>query len=164
METSLSNFNPGWITAGIVVLVGVFLASGIWVGAVNSDRTSFKEFMKEVRDKLDKILEWQLSKTVTSDSPLKLTKLGQTISESLDVPSLVENLFPELSERAKGKNPYDVQELCFKFIRGEYKPDDALNERMKDCAYEHGIVIDEVHDVLAILLRDAILERHEKSA
>ena len=29
---------------------------------------------------------------------------------------------------------------------------------MKNCAYGHGIVIDEVHDVLAILLRRATLE------
>ena len=116
----------GWLSV-VAVLVGI----GIWVGSIQANQRAFKDFMKEVRDKLDKILEWQLSKTVTSESPLKLTKLGQTISESLDVPSLVENLFPELSERAKGKNPYDVQELCFKFIRGEYKPDAALNERMK---------------------------------
>ena len=108
----------------------------------------------------NKIAERQTSKTLNSKSPLDLSELGQTISKELDVPSLVEKLLPTLTTllaRSNGKNPYDVQELCFKFVREEFKPDGALDERMKSCAYEHGIVIDEVNDVIAILLRKAIL-------
>ena len=29
-----------------------------------------------------------------------------------------------LSEKAEGKHPYDIQELCFNFVRDDYAPSD----------------------------------------
>jgi len=49
---------PEWIPV-TEIIIGVIIASvpaligvGIWIGSVNSDRSNFKEFMKEIRDKI----------------------------------------------------------------------------------------------------------------
>ena len=52
-EMSFENPLVYWIALGIA---GLIFGIGAWVGAVNADRRSFKEFMTEVRDDLKKIL------------------------------------------------------------------------------------------------------------
>ena len=47
-------FPTGWhLIATTVALGGILLTAGIWIGNINSDRKSFKEFMKEVKAKLE---------------------------------------------------------------------------------------------------------------
>ena len=179
MEWLSSNPWVWGVVAAALAIGGLIFKLGQWTKAVNlnlgflkENLESFRKTMENAMEKngekfdniFNKIVEWQTSKTLTSESPLDLSELGRTISGELDVPSLVEELLPPLLELAKGKskNVYDVQEMCFKFVREEFEPDDEFNERMKNCAYGHGIVIDEVHDVIAILLRKATLEHYEK--
>lgn len=51
-------FPTGWhLIATFVALGGILLTVGIWIGNVNSDRKSFKEFMKEVKTELKSLGE-----------------------------------------------------------------------------------------------------------
>ena len=61
-----------------------------------------------------------------------------------------------LRERADGKPSYDIQEMCFYFIRDEYKPVEDIEKKIKQCAYDNGISRADVMDVLAVKLRDEI--------
>ena len=103
------------------------------------------------------------SKTVDSDSPLKLTAVGDKVSKSIDSISIVKGLATDLRVKADGKLPYDIQELCFDFIRDEYKPSDEVEKDIKKCAYDNGIDRAEVLDVLAVELRDEILRLIEQN-
>ena len=138
------------------VAAGVIFAFGQWKGKVDSDRASFKEFMKEVRNDIKEILR-RSSHTLAGSSPLRLTDLGRAISERLDAPALTQTLAPLLQERIKGKTPYEIQEICFDYIRHEYKPPDKIEELIKTCAYDNGIDRGQVVDVLAVELRDRLL-------
>ena len=139
------------------VAAGAIFAFGQWKGKVDSDRASFKGFMTEVRNDIKEILGRLPSHTLTGSSPLRLTDLGRTISERLDAPALAQDLAPFLQERIKGKTPYEIQEMCFDYIRHEYKPPDEVEALIKTCAYDNGIDRGQVVDVLAVELRDRLL-------
>ena len=70
------------------------------------------------------------SQTVDSNSPLKLTAVGDKVSKRIDSISIVKGLATDLRVKADGKLPYDIQELCFNFIRDEYKPSDEVEKDM----------------------------------
>ena len=61
-------------------IAGLIFGIGAWVGAVNADRRSFKEFMTEVRDDLNKILARLPPRVFAGESPIELTDLGKNIS------------------------------------------------------------------------------------
>lgn len=141
----------------LAVAAGTIFAFGLWKGKVDSDRASFKEFMKEVRNDIKEILRRLPSRTLAGGSPLRLTDLGKSISERLGTPVLAQGLAPLLQERIEGKTPYEIQEMCFDYIRHEYKPPDEVEALIKTCAYDNGIDRGQVVDVLAVELRDRLL-------
>ncbi len=163
MVSDLSSFNPLWIMVGLAV-AGALIAIGKWIGAVNSDRGSFKKFtvavrddLKDIQNDIKKMLHWQSSKTIDSQSPLRLTEIGQKVSDLLDIPAITEMLVSTLRPQVEGKQPYDIQERCFAYVRDEYEPSPELDARIKQCAYDNGLDRDEVLDVLAVVLRDKLL-------
>ena len=152
----------------VVVLAGVALAVRlcVWYGAVNSDRDAFNKFMEEVRadikkigDRIDKIFDRLPVRAVAGSSPLKLTDLGKRISETVDASGLAEKLASRLSGEVEGKSPYGIQEFCGDYVKKEkanlFDVDQANVLEM--CAYEEGIKVDQVYDVIAIELRDKLI-------
>ena len=148
-----------WVAALslLSMVAGAAFAFGTWKGKVDSDRASFKEFMKEVRDDIKEILGRLPSPTVTDASPLQLTDCGKSISERLGAADLARNLAPLLRTQVEGKTPYEIQERCFDYVRHEYEPPEEVETRVKTCAYDHGIKRGQVLDVLAVELRDKLL-------
>ena len=151
---NLEQINPIAVIGAISAILGI----GIWVGSVNSDRKSFKNFMEEVRRDIKEILERLPPKTVTGSSPLSLTELGKTISEHIDAQRIANELAGVLSEDLQDKSYYDIQERCTDFITNEFKPSPAQDKIIRESAYEHGVKIEQVKDVIAIELRDAVIE------
>ena len=151
--------NPwAWIIIALT-LGGIVFKVGQWVGAVNTDRTDLKAAVEQIREDIKKLLLWLPSKTLDTDSPLKINDLGKTVSDEIDVPAIIRPIAATLRARMLGKLPYDIQELCFDFIRDEYKPANEVENAIKRCAYDHGIDRAEVLDVLAIELRDQLLAK-----
>ena len=151
--------------AAAVIAIGVAIfKSGMWAGSVNTNLKSLKDAVSEIKESVDKIreningfLHELTSRTLNPGSPLEPNELGQKVSKSIDAPAIVKGLAPGLRERADGKPPYDIQELCFDFIRDEYKPVEDVEKKIKQCAYDNGISRADVMDVLAVGLRDEIL-------
>ena len=139
------------------VTAGAIFAFGQWKGKVDSDRASFKGLMAEIRNDIKEILRRLPSHTLAGGSPLRLTDLGKSISERLDAPTLAQDLVPLLQERIEGKTPYEIQEMCFDYIRHQYNPPDEVDTLIKTCAYDNGIDRGQVVDVLAVELRDKLL-------
>lgn len=148
--------NPLLILAALAVGT-VFYKTITWIANVNSDREKFHEFMKEVRDDIKKILGRLHSASVSSGSPIQLTDLGKEISTKLGAHEWAEKAAVELGERVKGKQPYEVQEISFNYVKEEFSPTAELETKIGMCAYESGIDRDGVLDVLAIELRDILL-------
>lgn len=154
--------NPvAWVASLSLLLAaaGTILAFGVWKGKVDSDRASFNGFMKEVRNDIKEILRRLPSHTLAGGSPLQLTDLGRSISERLGASALAQDLAPLLQERIKGRAPYEIQEMCFDYVRHKYGPPDEVEALIKTCAYDHGIDRGQVLDVLAVELRDRLLAR-----
>ena len=151
----------------IVALVGV----GIWVGKVNERTSAVSNVMIEIRNELRTIVQkveqvlLRVDCGVARGSPLQLTEVGKSMSETLGSTAWAEAKALDLFEQARGMGPYDVQEFSKKFVTDEFKPDaemesaiDAeMESAIKACAYEHGLQRNDVLQVLAVELRDQLL-------
>ena len=150
-----------WEILGIVAAsVGAAFAIGNWVGAVNADRKSFRAFMAEIREKLDRILErLPPPATVQPGSPVQLTGFGEKISTGLAVKAWAAGEAPELADRACGKQPFEIFELCLDHVERRFAEDEALQRTMRAGAYEHGTEVEQVRKVYEVELRDELLRR-----
>lgn len=146
------------ILVAFLAVASVLVSIGVWVGSVNADRKSFKEFMNEVRNDIKKILARLPAPTIEGGSPIRLTDLGRSVADDLDVGKWVEQVAPSLIARVKGKPPFEVQNFCFDYVKDEFEPDEKQLRKLQMCAYENGIDLDAVLDVLAVELRDRLLE------
>ena len=150
-----------WIVPIVLVVIAAVTAVGkliYWMGEVNADRKGINEFMKEIRDDIKKILRRLPAPTIKSSSPIQLTELGRSISDELHARDWVERIAPSLTERVKGKRPFEIQNFCFDYVRDEFEPDAAQLVRLQESAYDNAIDLDGVLDVFAIELRDRLLE------
>lgn len=149
---------------GIVILsvIGGILTAGTWIGKVNTDRKTFRDFMNEVRGDIKKILNRLPASTIQRGSPLMLNELGKKVAECLEAHEMVNSIFDDAYQNAQGKPAFDVQQMCFDYVLKDWEPPDNFTERIKDCAYKHGIDRKQTMNVIAIQLRDRILEKREK--
>ena len=135
------------------------------MGAVNTDRDAFKAFMKEVREKLDKILERQPPPPTTAPgSPVQLTEFGEHVSRNLGVRDWALNEATALLVKVEGKEPYEVHDLCIDHVQTQFDIGDEFYVRVRAGAYEHGTDVKQVRNVFAIELRDALLRLMETPA
>ena len=150
-----------WIIPGaifVVAALGGLVKLCIWFGEVNADRASFKKFMEEIRKDVKEILGRLQPKTVAGGSPVTLTELGKKISEEVDAKAWAARTAEQIKESVKGKQPYEIHDFCNEFIRLRYHFTDELERLIKSSAYENAVNRDQVLNVLAVELRDKLLE------
>ena len=141
------------LTAGGAIFYG-----GRWVGGVNTDRDNFKEFMTEVRGKLDSIFKILSSRTVGSESPTTLTELGREVSGEVKAKEWAKKRAAILAQELAGKQPYEIQDFSFDYVFNRQKPEAEELALWKESAYQHGLDVSQVKNVLMVELRDALLE------
>ena len=154
-----------FIVTAVVSVIGLILAvstatfkGGQWVGAVNEHKSTTVNFMKEIRDKLDLIFDrLPASGTMSSGSPLRLNDLGRRISDTLDLTEWVQATAAQIKDQVAGKSAYDIQQFCFDYVRNKLELDAEQDAKIKSCAFENGLTLASVRDVLAIELRDVLL-------
>ena len=85
---TIAKWGFGIIGTILLLAAGLFVRSnkashkfGKWQEEVDTDRKAFKDFMKEIRQDIKKILERLPQRTIESTSPLRLTDLGKKISQ-----------------------------------------------------------------------------------
>lgn len=150
-----------WIVPIVLVAIAAVTAIGkliYWMGEVNADRKGVNDFMKEIRSDIRKILRRLPAPTIKSGSPIQLTELGRSISDDLHARDWVERTAPSLTERVRGKQPFEIQAFCFDYVKDEFEPSATLLLRLQESAYDNSIDLDGVLDVLAVELRDRLLE------
>ena len=123
---------------------------------VDEHRRTVTSFMKEIRDKVDRIFERLPPMSAMGGSPLRLTDFGERISEWLEAEAWAADLAPRLRGRVEGKAPFEVDRFSREYVRGdEIGPEWA--RRVAACAYEFGADESGVFEVLRIVLRDELL-------
>ena len=146
----------GCIIAAIALLITILKIAinvGVWKAGVDGG-------IKALNTKVDRIIDTlNIDGISKSKSARTLSDLGCKISKEIDAKKLAHSLAPKLAERSKFMGEYDVQELCYEYVRYEYKPDPEIEEKMKSSAYHNnGISVHSVLAVLALELRDVLLK------
>ena len=165
MEGEIAS-TPWWAFVSVLVAVLSVLAAvlgiGAWVGGVNSDRTNFRDFMKEIRADFKTILT-RLPPTpapVASESPLRLTEFGKRIAERAGVrewAAIVADDEMGKVQTLAGEKAYLVDEFCEDYVRRHLG--ETYEAIVKECSYEFGIPQEGVRVVFKVVLRDALLQR-----
>lgn len=168
--------SAAWVFQALTALVAIVAiimsyrrsakADGEWEGSVNTRIETLEKFMDEVRsdvkkiqENITKIFERLPVKTVSGDSPLQLTDLGIKISEKIKASEWAKQTASKLIPLVKNKDPYEVQELCLNAVKeGNYISKD-MDAELRSCAYDNGIHKEEVLKVLAVELRDELLNQ-----
>ena len=104
----------------------------------------------------------------SSASPQKLTDLGCEIAVEIDAKTLVTTYEEQLKSAmsySEISSAYDLQEACFQVAQDQLQkilPTEALNT-MKQVAYDRGMQVSVIHQVLAFVLRDHLTDDgHDK--
>ena len=152
---------PAWVQNPLIWILGLSFAAAVfgagkWVGAISSDRASFKELSKEVRADIKEILRRIGPAAISNARPIQLTELGQNISKAIDASKWASSQPTQIEKNATGISDYDVQVSAFNYVEA-CDFDEEMESKIKDCAFSRGLNIKQVLDVLAIELRDHLL-------
>ncbi|MDE0098002.1 MAG: hypothetical protein OXN16_15065 [Gammaproteobacteria bacterium] len=137
----------------------VLVTGGIWIGKVNADRSSFREFMKEIRDKIDEIRALLTDNPITRGSPLRLNDIGEKISQQTSASEWARDQIVALHEKTAGLDALQIQEFAFSYARDFDYPEEMLS-KLRTTAFDTGMSLDKVKQVLGLELRDVLLKAH----
>lgn len=165
-----------FILLAMLVAVGYgLLKIGEWKEKFSQHETklgrldSMDKRLTEVATKVQLIYENTNPRSLArSSSPLALTKLGESISEKIDGVQIFERLRPALLEAMEKKCPqqtsaYDIQaaalDIAKTYLPTALSPEE-LN-RVKDVAYQEGILVEDVWIIFGVYLRDLVLAHRQ---
>ena len=149
-----------------VLSIGALIwKGGGWYGSVNTDRKNFREFMDEIRQDIKMILDRLPARGVASDSPLRLTEHGKQMSEKVNAEQWAEGIALQLLGSARDRPEWEVDRLCLSRIKNPATEEERtwLVESVGILTYEFGTDDEDVHRVLQVVLRDAVLGKLAKS-
>ena len=126
---------------------------------VRKDMVEVRKDTDEVRKDIKQIFACLPDFAVSSDSPLRLTDLGEKISKDTDAKQWAETEAASLSGDIAGKRPFEIQKIAFDRA-GAFIPSDELLIKMQDSAFKHGHEdLEIVRQVLGVELRDRLLDQ-----
>ena len=159
---------PPWLAWSIIILVLFFkplifnpLKNALhWKWSVDRKLDSHAERIGKVEKDING-MQRMIYGAFASKGPRTLSKLGKRIARDVDAGKLAASLASQLNERTRSMSAYLLQEFCFEYADNEFKPTVEIERKMQDCAYENGVILATVRDVIAVALRDTLLSRRE---
>lgn len=121
-------------------------------------RKDFSSIRDDFSDLRKIIFERQGTTRYTSKSPLQLTDEGESVSEEIGALRWIEKILDSLEAKIKGKDAYEIQDFCFEYVEDANRYTDEEQRAIRNSAYKRGIKTGDVRRVLAIELRDKLLE------
>lgn len=122
--------------------------------------------ISHIKTRIDHIYQKYQGKSspVVSSSPLRLTDTGKEIAAAIDAENILKRNYDALAELIHEKKPehaYDVQLQSVDVVERELPNmlNDEELKKAKDQALKYGIPLDSALAVVAVLLRDQILEK-----
>ena len=157
----MENWLPTILVAGTAAVIAAITGTvkfARWTGVVDEQRSESSKFMKEIRNDIKQILGRLAPSPVAGGSPLRLTELGHAISAELDGKAWASRVAQEVKERVKGMEAYEINDFSFAYVKDGFKPSEEQEAKIRSCAYENALKREKVLDVLAVELRDSLLE------
>lgn len=156
----------------IVALVGVITLVfyvGRWGGRMNHYKEMTLRFMGQIRQDVDELRsdiknilgQIQTGPAVEGRSPLQLTEFGQAISQMLGTSKWAETIAEQLRVEVKDKEPYEIQDFAYDYVRNRFQPTPEQDHQIRNCAYEKGTRPEVIHEVLAIEIRNQLLAKQD---
>lgn len=154
---------------GVVAsLIYVAYKSGGFTQKIEKNREDINVLsadMKLLIEKVSRIEGFLIDKNgagfAVKESPLRLSKKGEEVSEAIEAVDIIEESWHLISEKivkkgiTKESNPYDIQKACFEI--GDNYSDFVKEERfepLKSYAFEHGHNLYDYDIIFSILIRD----------
>ena len=133
--------------------------------AVEIGQTALEETVTTMQSH---VIEMEMSKSsrkegpeaTESNSPRRLTKVGKDISRDLGLEVIAGELAEHMREKCSGLEDFEIHELSTSFIRKEYKPSADVDRLLKKYVYNEDIPRLVIFEVLALVLRDKLLEQN----
>ncbi|MCY4674128.1 MAG: hypothetical protein OXD43_10265 [Bacteroidetes bacterium] len=140
----------------VILSVGVFVALRSWRGNTHKDIKDDGEWkgrvdtlLKSIREDLERMGKelTELRKIVfsifgipiiSSDSPLRLTAFGETISKEIAAQAWVERVADSLNEEIKGMDAYEIQVYYFKYVESTNEYSNEEQQAIRNAAYKRG--------------------------
>jgi len=153
-----------WLSTPAIVLatlaiIGAAVQAGKWIGNVNADRKSFRDFMQEIRDDIKAILQRLPAATITRSSPIRLTDLGREISKTIQAKKWAATVSEALANEAAGKSAYEIQALAKKHCENDLQMTPEETSLCQTAAFDYGVTLEQVKGVLGIEVRDILLTK-----
>ena len=112
----------------------------------------------------------QSKPSVKHDGPISLNEYGIALSQKMDASSIADQYIQKLIDEAKEQhmNAYQIQQSCFNFSANEIlenleKDDKEQFDRLANLAYDEGIIIEALMQIVGFVLRDQVLQAIGKS-
>jgi|GEM_PF-1302602 len=160
----------------VITAINFTYKYGKWQGEVNTDRNTIKEFIKEIRkDKKETRKDIKETRKdikeifgrlppllTTSLSPIRLTELGDRISNNIDAEVWAKETAKDLIDKTKDMNSFEIQEESFKMAKN-YQPTGQILKKIQNTAFQEGVKLEGIKEVLGVVLRDRLLAIHDKN-
>ena len=127
------------------------------IGAIRAGNREIRAILKGMSADITKILLRLPSRFVGNESPLRLTDLGKEVAQELNLTAWAASVAVTLESEAEGKEPYEIQDLCYAYVTDRLS--EETERSVKRCAYRRGVKWKRLLDVLAVVLRDELLDR-----
>ena len=128
-------------------------------------RNEFRTEMKELHTDIKQILHALHPKTqlIEQNSPLRLTDYGKKMAHEIHADDILEPYIAQIGEETKDKTVYGIQERCRQFSQEELMNQLRVSNlkhanSLEVYAFDQGIRLSEVLDVLGITLRDKVFD------
>ena len=149
-----------------VLSIGLLLfKAGRWTGTVDTNIGALKHAVEELKNtiksidtKLSKLLRLYPDPAIEGSSPLKLTELGERVSDKIGAPDIAIGIARVVSEKVVSMSDYEIQEFAKEYAQSQFEPTSIQSAELDDCAFQEGIPRDSVLSVIGIELRDRLIE------
>ena len=173
------------IVSVILVGIGVYLTfrksrknaltesknEGVQEGTVESFMDATKEQLEKLNKNFSRLnerfsyfsnvvsAELGITLYLKSESPIVLTEPGEELAKEVSAKEWVDRVSGTLKEKVKDLDAYGIQDFCFEYVdKDEDQYSDEEQKVIRDSAFKRGISTYYVRQVLAIKLRDRLLE------
>ena len=147
----------GWIGL-FFVLRTKYEKEGRWRGRVDTLLENFEKRIsnieKQIADFRDIFVDVFGRRVSKSQSPIRLSDFGESISEEIAAQMWADRMSSTLKEKITGMDAYEVQVFCFNYVEKTDQYSDEEQRVIREIAYRRGIKAEAVRRVLAIELQD----------
>ena len=123
---------------------------------VRTDVSGIKNKLVVMEEDIDALFTRAQTSPTSGGSPLKLTEIGDEVSQLLAADEWAKSIAPSLVASVRGMRSFEIQEFCSNFLRSNFSPTSDQGLKVRACAYEFALTRNEVLNVMMVELRDEL--------